>query len=180
MSAVMTSAPAIASAVPRPTEPAGHGFWGLVLALALSLAVTPRPAVPETPADTLHRPTPRGALLRSAILPGWGQYANGHPLKALVFGTTAAGFLGATIAETRTLHHSSTPQEHQDRVARRNTRVLFLLATTTLSALEAYVDAQLASFTIETGLQTSSLQLRISLPLRAGCQQGSSSLRAHR
>ena len=43
----------------------------------------------ETRSDSL---APRAALLRSAILPGWGQFYNGKPYKALFF----AGFCGLT------------------------------------------------------------------------------------
>lgn len=104
------------------------------------------------PADTLASLTPRGALLRSALLPGWGQYANGRPFKALLFSAAAAGFLGKAIAEARGLDRAEaaghSDRELQDRAARRNTWVLGLLATSTLAGLDAYVDAQLAGFAV--------------------------------
>ena len=118
-------------------------FWGLAGAAGARTA----------PADSLQQPTPRGALLRSAVLPGWGQYANHRPLKALIFSAAAAGFSGAVIAESRALSRARDPEEYQDRAARRNTRVLLLLATTTFAALDAYVDAHLADFDAAPNLE---------------------------
>ena len=62
-----------------------------ILGLALlSVQVRAQPAngAPsvETRSDSL---VPRAALLRSAILPGWGQLYNGKPYKALFFALSA-------------------------------------------------------------------------------------------
>ena len=128
--------------------------YPILVFLFLAYLFCPRPALAETaPADTLQGPTPRGALLRSAILPGWGQYYNKRPFKALLFGTTAAGFLGASILESRSLGQAGTAIEDQDRSARRNTRVLLLIATSTFAALDAFVDAHLAVLEIEPELE---------------------------
>jgi hypothetical protein len=85
-------------------------------------------------------------LLRSAVLPGWGQYYNEKPWKALGFGAAATGFLTAAIVELHSLRRAQTPQERRDLAARRNSRILYLGFTTTLAALDAYVDAHLANF----------------------------------
>ena len=129
------------------------------------------PALAETaPADTLQGPTPRGALLRSAIVPGLGQYYNKCPFKALLFGTAAVGFLGASILESHYLDQAGTTIEHQDRTARRNTRVLLLIATSTFAALDAFVDAHLAVLEIEPELEIkpgrATLSLKIPWELR--------------
>ena len=125
-----------------------------------------RPALAETaPADTLQGPTPRGALLRSAIVPGWGQYYNKRPFKALLFGTTAAGFLGASILESRSLGQAGTAIKHHNRAARRNTRVLLLIATSTFAALDAFVDAHLAVLEIEPELEIEPGRATLSLKI---------------
>ncbi len=90
--------------------------------------------------------SPRTAMLRSAVLPGWGQLSNDRPLKGLLFGAAAAVSLGNAIAEARALAAAVTPAQHQDRAARRNTRFLFLAVTATLAAVDAFVDAHLADF----------------------------------
>jgi hypothetical protein len=84
--------------------------------------------------------------VRSAILPGWGQLYNGRPGKALFFAGATAGFLGSVIVEQRALNLARTSAEHEDRAARRNTRLLFVALSATFAALDAYVDAHLADF----------------------------------
>ena len=112
-------------------------------------------------------------MLRSATIPGWGQYSNGRPLKALLFGGAAAASLGSVIAEVRSLDRAVTPEEHQDRAARRNTRFLLVALTATLAAVDAYVDAHLADLEVafsaqadpaiwrQSGSMTAMIQLRI-------------------
>ncbi len=117
----------------------------LVLALLVCLPIQPTGAE-EAAADTSQRPTPRGALLRSGVLPGWGQYSNERPLKALLFATAAAGFLTMAVAESRALARARTPSEHESRAARRNSAFLYVAGTATFAALDAYVDAHLADF----------------------------------
>ncbi len=118
---------------------------------------------------------PRTALIRSALVPGWGQLNNGHPLKAALFSGTAVGFLAAVFVARDNLNRTDVeigdardalaglvaageddPQlrariaqlegEFEDQAARRNTRLLYLFTTATLAAVDAYVDAHLADF----------------------------------
>ncbi len=91
------------------------------------------------------RLTPKGALWRSALIPGWGQLHNGGYFKAVLFSAAAAGFAGASISETRNLDRAEA-SERQAAAGRRNTRLLLFIATATFSALDAYVDAHLADF----------------------------------
>jgi len=48
---------------------------------------------------TIIRRNPSSALLRSAVLPGWGQFYNDKPLKGIIFGTIELGLLSWLIAE---------------------------------------------------------------------------------
>ena len=89
--------------------------------------------------------TPRGALWRSALIPGWGQLRNGRYFKAVLFSGAAAAFAAASISETRNLGRVEA-SERQAAAGRRNTRLLLFMATATFSALDAYVDAHLADF----------------------------------
>ena len=47
--------------------------------------------------------TPRSALLRSALLPGWGQYSNDRPARAILFGASAGAFLAGGVLKVRDL-----------------------------------------------------------------------------
>ena len=106
------------------------------------------------------RLTPKEALWRSALVPGWGQLRNGRHIKAVLFSTVAAGFAGASISETRKLNRVEA-SERQAVAGRRNTRLLLFVATATFSALDAYVDAHLTDFGVSlAGSQDFSLTWR--------------------
>ena len=81
-------------------------------------------------ADTL--PSVHGALLRSAVLPGWGQFYNGRPFKGLFFGAASATALTAVVVEHRRGRAAATPEEHQNRTARRNSRLLYFALSSRL------------------------------------------------
>lgn len=120
--------------------------------LAMLLAV---PALAQAPADSLQTQVPRKALIRSLVLPGWGQYANGRPFKALGFGAAAVVLAGRVVVQQRELgradRRGAPDAELEDLAAGRNTRVLLLLANATLAGIDAYVDAQLAGFDLSLG-----------------------------
>ena len=98
-------------------------------------------------------PSAHGALLRSAVLPGWGQFYNGRPVKGLFFGAASATALTVVAIEHRRIRSAPTPEEHQDRTARRNGRLLYFALSVALAAIDAYVDAHLADFgAVQSGL----------------------------
>ena len=139
----------------------------LILALpCLCQAQTPAPDTTATSTPDSTKYIPRSALLRSALLPGWGQFYNKRPLKGLFFGAAALGLLSSAIAENRSLGQAQTPSEHELRADRRNTRFLFLGLVATFAGLDAYVDAHLDDFTIEPDIDlstgTTSLHLVLS------------------
>lgn len=108
---------------------------------------------PSTGTTTL--PSAHGALLRSAVLPGWGQFYNGRPVKGLFFGAASATALASVVVEHRRIRSAPTPEEHQDRTARRNSRLLYFALSVALAAIDAYVDAHLADFgDMPSGLST--------------------------
>ncbi len=104
------------------------------------------PTVAEV--DSVTGLSPRGALLRSALIPGWGQLSQGHPWKAMLFSGAGIGWLSAALADAASVG-ASAATVRQDRAARRNTRVLFYVITATLAGLDAYVDAHLDDFHLE-------------------------------
>ena len=114
-------------------------------------------------------PSAHGALLRSAVLPGWGQFYNGHPVKGLFFGAASATALTSVVVEHRRIRSAPTPEEHQDRTARRNSRLLYFALSVALAATDAYVDAHLADFGAEAAMQVEMQRgqawLRLKAPL---------------
>lgn len=142
-------------------------YTSLLLALlAWQPACATEVEADSTRTDTL--PSAHGALLRSAVLPGWGQYYNGRPIKGLFFGAASATALTAVVVEHRRIGSALTPEEYQDRTARRNTRLLYLALSFALAATDAYVDAQLADFGTEMQVEMRRgkawLRLKATLP----------------
>ena len=133
-----------------------------------------RPAcATETEADSTHTvpsatlPSAHGALLRSTVLPGWGQFYNGRPVKGLFFGAASATALTSVVVEHRRIRSAPTPEEHQDRTARRNSRLLYFALSVALAATDAYVDAHLADFgtAMQVEMQRDKAWLRLKAPL---------------
>lgn len=133
-----------------PSRPAIISAANILILLLLAV-----PALAQVPADSLQTQAPRKALVRSLLLPGWGQYANGRPFKALGFGAAAVVLAGRVVAQQRALgradRRGAPDLELEDLAAGRNTRVLLLLANATLAGIDAYVDAQLAGFELSLG-----------------------------
>ena len=75
--------------------------------------------------------------MRSAILPGWGQLYNGKPYKALLFAGAGVTLFSMAAAEQSALDDARSPREHEDRIARRNTRILFFALSVTLASIDA-------------------------------------------
>lgn len=119
--------------------------------LLLLLLSQPALAAETAHADTLS--TPRSALLRSVVLPGWGQLYNDRPFKALFCGAASATALTFVVIEHRRIDTAPTPEIHQDRAARRNTRLLYFALSVAFAAIDAYVDAHLADFGPEVQME---------------------------
>ena len=130
-----------------PSRPAPA--WAAELLLILLFAAQ---AMAQAPADSLQTQAPKKALIRSLLVPGWGQYANGRPFKALGFGAAAVVLAGRVVAQQRELgradRRGAPDLELEDLAAGRNTRVLLFVANATLAGIDAYVDAQLAGFDV--------------------------------
>ncbi|MFQ6002208.1 MAG: DUF5683 domain-containing protein [Candidatus Zixiibacteriota bacterium] len=114
------------------------------------------------PTDTsLKNKSPMGALFRSIVIPGWGQFYNGKYFKSLmVFGTETTFITLAVIEGTRRNEHKrnfqNLPQDHPDKdwefeqfrfyEDRRNLFLWITAGIVFISMFDAYVDAQLYNF----------------------------------
>ena len=103
--------------------------------------------------------SPTGALLRSALLPGWGQFYNREPLKGVILGTVELGLLAWLVRE-----HIAAEDARQDYLIsgdeadesryethrqRRIDLILYTSGAWLYGMLDAYVDAYLFSFQSE-------------------------------
>lgn len=90
--------------------------------------------------------SPNGAVLRSLLVPGWGQYYNGQKLKAAIVFAAEVGEIGTAIywhRESKRVNDERFKIVYEDY---RNAAYWFLAGTILLSMLDAYVDAQLSDF----------------------------------
>ena len=55
------------------------------VAVDSAAAVLPSETRAEPASNSEGRPSPMGSLLRSVVVPGWGQYATGHPIRGTIY-----------------------------------------------------------------------------------------------
>jgi hypothetical protein len=135
-------------------------FAAAVLLFVAGALVEPAYCSDGPPADSskIELPTAKGALLRSAIYPGWGQLSNGKPYKACVVMAVEAYLAGVALSSDRRardakrlargsagLEQAGSFEDRRTRYEdRRNAHFWWLGAAILYSMLDAYVDASLA------------------------------------
>jgi len=95
--------------------------------------------------------SPLGAVWRSALVPGWGQWYTGHRWKAALVAGAEVFFIGAAVYEHEQVSRSVTESEADRHRDRRGTFVLWFMGTLVYSMLDAYVDAHL--YGLDEGLE---------------------------
>lgn len=102
---------------------------------------------------------PQGALLRSLVLPGWGQFYNEEPGKGLFYGVLELGLLGLVFyendkseyarnmyAETELIYWQNNYNTHS---SLRRDFIWYTAGAWVIGLLDAYTDAYLFSFEAE-------------------------------
>ena len=90
--------------------------------------------------------SPNGAMMRSMVFPGWGQWYNNKKFKALIAFCAETGLLVNAISLNQQLVKSSDFYEREFYINNRNVSVWWLVGVTLFSMADAFVDAHLASF----------------------------------
>lgn len=97
-------------------------------------------------------PSPKAALIKSAIIPGWGQFYNGRMIKGAAFFSTQV-FIGYQFFRWNDRLHQAAEKEKKEQIEyTRNTWAWRYLAVYLLCVADAYVDAHLAGFPEEETL----------------------------
>lgn len=191
-----------------PIPPAHRTFRRAVLAFALALLALPRAAAAQDPvpadtarADTARAPlvvrgdtvavpdsvqgiSPRGAFLRSLVLPGWGQSELGAPGRGGVYFALEAGSLwmliksnrklaeareGQRIArETGQLGPTETDPLVRDRQNQREDWLTLSIFWLFFSGADAFVAAHLQDFDVHVNAvprPDGALQVQATIPL---------------
>ncbi|MCB9503325.1 MAG: hypothetical protein H6696_15455 [Deferribacteres bacterium] len=99
--------------------------------------------------------SPRAALWRAILFPGWGQFYNEKYLKGTLILGLESFFIGRAIAYNQQKQNSTGTDEKDAYTRKRNDEVWRLLITRLLSILDAYVDAHFYDFDESTKLNAS-------------------------
>lgn len=102
---------------------------------------------------------PSGALLRSLVLPGWGQFYNDEPFKGVCYGAVELGLFSLILYHHDRAEHardlftdtglSSWQDDYEVHSALRRDFVWYTAGAWLAGMLDAYVDAYLFSFESE-------------------------------
>jgi len=139
-------------------SPLPKSTFAFCLCLLCSLATEPQvravPARPTMPgavaaavdSQQVAKRSPTAAMVRSLLVPGWGQWYNGKKWKAaLVFGAEL-GLAANAALQNQYLQRTRDPLAREYYLSNRNTSNWILALVVVLSMLDAYVDAHFADF----------------------------------
>lgn len=113
------------------------------------------------PPDTSrHLPSPFSVMLRSAIVPGWGQITNRKLIKAVVVAGGEGFLIYKALGEYQKEQDAINAGDALSEERHYNSKVNYIwwaIAVHLLQMADAYVDAHLASFDADFGPEESSL-----------------------
>lgn len=98
--------------------------------------------------------SPTGAMIRSIIIPGWGQWYNQKKFKALLIFGTEVGLLSNSIYLNQKYRASTTDWDREFYINNRNLSTWWLVGTILFSVADAFVDAHLFKFDESTDLSS--------------------------
>ena len=146
----------------------------LLMALPLSAqdSLPPAPPVPATAVDTIPRrpASPTGAMLRSFLVPGWGQAVYGRKVTAGFMLGVEGLSLGMILKTSSELDYIRTTGSSTEaaKLKEREDWIAILVFNHLMSGLEAYVAAHLYDFPGDLQLQAlpqGGMRLGVTLPL---------------
>ncbi len=115
--------------------------------------------------------SPRRAMMRSIVFPGWGQWYNRKKFKSIVIFSGEIGLATGVIVQHVRFKDSTVPGERAFFLDDRNKMMWWLGGFIIYSALDAFVDSYLNDFDVDMGVSQqlhsndASVQLNIKMPL---------------
>jgi len=109
-------------------------------------------AVKPLPSGKPVEKSPMGAVLRSALVPGWGQMYAGQPIRAAVAFCGVAGLAGTIVYQNQMVVRSRTQAERDFYLNYRSQAVWWCFGVYLLNLLDAFVDAHLWHFDTDPSL----------------------------
>ncbi len=110
-------------------------------------------------------PSPKGAMIRSVVFPGWGQWYNGKKIKSALVFLTEAGIVGASFYWNDLATNATNDLDREFYIDNRNLAYWYFGGAILLSMADAYVDAHLAGFDVspELGLINKDYKFAVNL-----------------
>lgn len=148
-----------------------HGLHALLL-FCLLAAVPVRAAQESAPTKS-----PRGAMVRSVLLPGWGQVYTGHPWRGVAVCSVEAALLAMTWRERRAADRefeawertadAASLDEYDRRMGRADEILGFAIGVFLLNIADAYVSAHLYDFEsrVSRSRRTGRTQVAVAVPI---------------
>lgn len=100
----------------------------------------------ESAKDTVITKNPTGAMVRSILVPGLGQFYNGKWFKGIVIAGTEVGLIANAVVLNQWANEAETDDERYFYLDNRNLSFWLIGATILYSMTDAYVDAHLFDF----------------------------------
>jgi len=133
-------------------------------------------AVVLKPKQTEEIPSksPTGALIRSAVFPGWGQFYTKHYIKGGLILCLESGLIVSALIEDKKAQdvYLTGYEEYLERMDRRNGYIWWTVGVVAYSMLDAYVDAHLFNFdeddvsiSIEPSPDTGGVRFSLRVPI---------------
>jgi len=140
-----------------------------------SLAVSPvadsSKTVERQNSESMGKKSPRGAMIRSILLPGWGQFYNGKWFKGILVAGTEIGLVVNAMIQNDFANKAQDKLERDFYIDNRNLSYWWLAAVILYSMTDAYVDAHLYDFD-----ESTSLSLDVRTPAAGSVQEGNPGL----
>ena len=99
-------------------------------------------------AVSMRYKSPNGAMVRSALLPGLGQWYNGQKFKAVLVLGGELGLMANAVYQNQQVVQSQTEEEKAFYVNNRSLSLWWFFGVYFLNILDAYVDAHLMDFDV--------------------------------
>ena len=127
-------------------------LWAILLTLLPAGKTVQAQDVPVDTSGSKETFSVRGAVIRSSIMPGWGQWYNDQKLKSLLVIGVEAGLFGAAAVQRRRAAESDNPLVRDLYLDDSSRFIWYAAGFWLLNVIDAYVDAKLHSFDVSDDL----------------------------
>ncbi len=137
----------------RNNKEARQRYRPVAFYLILAFIVVKPLAAQEIREDTLHvaevsEHSSRTAVIRSSLLPGWGQLYNGQKFKAALVVAGELGLAAAAVVQNQRAVRATSAYERDFYRDDRSRFIWYAAALWLINIMDAYVDAQLYDFDV--------------------------------